>query len=256
MKKHVFLSAIIGVCLVILSGCGIQNFVLGLKKKSPGLVNVSFRIPKNWKSIRLDEYIEKYYLGDEEFSSMIKVMEEKFDLKFCGYMCKESPLANITMFRVDKEKFEKFNNCVINDSYDYAKRIEGESGGGRGLKKDKNGITRWEGSGEVTYYSINKKYLYWVNLVVLTDNIGKTPFGGWYDSELIGEKINESIKFNSHGFTHGLIDGFFIIIKAPAHLINRDVRVFATANNGFSYILAFVLGILAFLVIILMLLAN
>lgn len=256
MKKRVFLLSIIGFCLVLFAGCSIQNFVLGLKKKSPGLANVSFMVPKNWKYVKLNDYISKYYHNDETMSLLYKNMSEKADLKFLGYMCKESADANICIFRMNRKKYEDVIEQKLKDSYDFAKGIIGKSGGGYGLKTDSNGIVRWETPGEITYFFIDKKYVYQLDLVILTENIGKTPFGGWYDAGVISRRINESIKFKTHGFIDGFVDGLFIVIKAPAHIINKDIRVFAAANNGFSYILAFVLGIAAFLVLIFKLLLS
>ncbi|MBQ9207466.1 MAG: hypothetical protein IJ158_12265 [Treponema sp.] len=64
------------------------------------------------------------------------------------------------------------------------------------------------------------------------------------------DKISESLKFGTHGIIDGFIDGAFVLIKAPVHLFFKDVRIFATANNGFSYILGVILGLAGLLALI------
>lgn len=75
-------------------------------------------------------------------------------------------------------------------------------------------------------------------------------FTGDLDENEVLDIMTKSTKFGANGIIKGVIDGVLFPVKGIIHLFNKEVRFFATSNNGFTYILGFIVGVILLLIIL------
>ena len=213
-----------------------------------GNINASVKLPDNFV-MRSDNDAETLFkerllgFSDEDFESLKKFT----DLKIKSYAYNKDYESYILFAQFNLKKLSKVMKKNITNASDFYKllgtneiRVKEQSLNGIDVVSEESGY------GKISHYAIKGNQCFFV-VISIPHRENFKIFGLGKDPE---DKISESLKFGTHGIIDGFIDGAFVLIKAPVHLFFKDVRIFATANNGFSYILGVILGLAGLLALI------
>ena len=252
MRKNVkAVSIIILLALqgVLFTSCSnfIQNAFMGYTKKSPGSVNVSFVVPKNWKYMNVDKFWTKVFGSDSEEADTIRDFFVKTNGKFYAYVYKKAPGTFVYAARIDKNSIEELFKVKVYTGKDLAKIFDDTVIS----SKKMNGLLIYEcrDMGSFTSYTVDGNDAYIVSVSMLASDLG-SRFGVELNPNAVFTDIVKSINFKVHGFFYGLYDGVLVLPKVIAKVLYHDIRIYATANNGISYIIGYILGLLIFFVLV------
>lgn len=233
MKKRIVLFSLLLCSLFVLTSCG------ALKKKSPSEINFSMKMPGSFKYLDQEKTL-RYVFDDPEVEAVLKKLEGKV----CSYADPKNMMDNcVILIQINTSKLEEVKQTKVKDCKDAARVL--------GISSPYEKVVSIHGSEYVVLPSISATSaitekdgkVYWI---MMSFNIMDDK----YDSSAYLEKMGESMKAKSHGFLLGIWDGFKLPVAAIIRIWNPGSRVFATENNGASYIIGFVLGILLLMSVI------
>ena len=233
-----------------LAGTAIGRVLVGIKKRSPGDINVSFSVPKNWVKIS-DEILEETLgevITDEDVEYRKKIGWHK-----SGYAYKNDYNSAIVIVQFNVPKFNETQEKQIKTATDLYNMLDDDNDYDW-TRKNLNGTdaivgTRMGLVGLGTDYLAVKGNTAYMVTTTFADTGTMMP-------DVISMSITDTIKFNAHGIKDGFFDGLLFPIKWGVHFFNKNVRYFAKVNNGASYIASFVIGIVILLGAVLAIFGN
>ncbi len=260
MKRKILSAIFITLSLIFLISCKATT-------RSPGNANISFKLSKEWKQVSTNK-IYKYMLGDssgliqfadqygdfndksfvEEYNYIknYKKNEKKNGVKISGFIKKNKTFSEydinsfICIKCIKTSKIEKKLNTNIKNTDDYFVAIKGhspeEDSFARSFYVDNYKIIHYVDAASITEQLIfvDKKYAY-IIIIEADDN---------FSNESTSNLVRSTLKINVHGIKDGFIDGLLFCLKAICNIFKKDIRFFAIANNGLTYMISFIVGLI------------